>query len=70
MDKDRVIGLAKQVKGAVKQAVGKAVGDAKLRTGRGDVGGNVGGSLFQRISDFAEHYADLRSNQGHRSNDE
>ena len=30
MDKDRVIGSAKQVKGAVKQAVGKAVGDAKL----------------------------------------
>jgi hypothetical protein len=26
MDKDRVIGSAKQVKGAVKQAVGKAVG--------------------------------------------
>ena len=30
MDKDRVVGSAKQVKGAVKQAVGKAVGDAKL----------------------------------------
>lgn len=30
MDKDRVIGSAKQIKGAVKQAVGKAVGDAKL----------------------------------------
>jgi uncharacterized protein YjbJ (UPF0337 family) len=32
MDKDRVIGSAKQVKGAVKQAVGKAVGDAKLES--------------------------------------
>ena len=32
MDKDRVAGSAKQVKGAVKQAVGKAVGDAKLQT--------------------------------------
>jgi uncharacterized protein YjbJ (UPF0337 family) len=32
MDKDRVVGSAKQVKGAVKQAVGKAVGDTKLET--------------------------------------
>ena len=30
--KDRVVGSAKQVKGAVKQAVGKAVGDAKLES--------------------------------------
>ena len=30
MDKDRVAGAAKQIKGAVKQGVGKAVGDAKL----------------------------------------
>ena len=32
MDKDRVVGSAKQVKGAVKQAVGKAVGDVKLES--------------------------------------
>jgi uncharacterized protein YjbJ (UPF0337 family) len=32
MDKDRLVGSAKQVKGAVKQAVGKAVGDTKLET--------------------------------------
>jgi len=32
MDKDRVVGSAKQVKGAVKQAVGKAVGDTKLES--------------------------------------
>jgi uncharacterized protein YjbJ (UPF0337 family) len=32
MDKDRVGGSAKQIKGAVKQAVGKAVGDAKLES--------------------------------------
>ena len=31
MDKDRVAGSAKQVKGAVKEAVGKVVGDAKLK---------------------------------------
>lgn len=30
MDKDRVIGSAKVVKGKVKVAVGKAIGDAKL----------------------------------------
>ncbi len=30
MDKDRVAGSAKQIKGVVKQAVGKVVGDSKL----------------------------------------
>jgi uncharacterized protein YjbJ (UPF0337 family) len=32
MDKDRVVGSAKQAKGAVKEVVGKAVGDAKLES--------------------------------------
>jgi len=32
MDKDRVVGSAKQIKGAVTQAVGKAVGDAKMES--------------------------------------
>jgi len=31
-DKDRVVGSAKQIEGAVKQVVGKAVGDAKLES--------------------------------------
>jgi len=31
MDKDRVVGAAHRVKGAVKEAVGKATGDAKTR---------------------------------------
>jgi uncharacterized protein YjbJ (UPF0337 family) len=31
MDKDRIEGTAKQVKGAIKGAVGKVVGDAKLQ---------------------------------------
>ena len=31
MDKDRIEGAAKQAKGAVKRAVGKVVGDVKLR---------------------------------------
>ena len=32
MDKDRVAGSAKQVKGSIKQGVGKAVGDSKLES--------------------------------------
>ena len=32
MDKDRIIGSAKEFKGVIKQAAGKAVGDAKLET--------------------------------------
>ena len=32
MDKDRVVGSAKVVKGKIKEAVGKAAGDAKLET--------------------------------------
>jgi len=32
MDRDRVVGSAKVVKGKIKEAVGKAVGDAKLET--------------------------------------
>jgi uncharacterized protein YjbJ (UPF0337 family) len=31
MDKDRVAGAAQKAKGAVKEAAGKATGDAKLR---------------------------------------
>lgn len=32
MDKNRITGAAKQIKGALKEIVGKAVGDAKLRS--------------------------------------
>ncbi len=32
MDKDRIKGMADQAKGAAKEAVGKVVGDAKLKT--------------------------------------
>jgi len=32
IDKDRVIGSAKEIKGTIKQTVGKAVGDAKLES--------------------------------------
>jgi len=37
MDKDRIAGAAKELKGSIKVAVGKAVGDAKLQSdGRAD----------------------------------
>jgi uncharacterized protein YjbJ (UPF0337 family) len=37
MDKDRIAGAAKQAKGTVKEAVGKVIGDARLKAdGRSD----------------------------------
>ena len=32
MDKDRIAGAAKEIKGAIKETVGKAGGDAKLES--------------------------------------
>jgi uncharacterized protein YjbJ (UPF0337 family) len=32
MDKDRIAGAVKQVKGSLEEVVGKAVGDAKLQS--------------------------------------
>jgi uncharacterized protein YjbJ (UPF0337 family) len=32
MDKDRIAGSAKQVKGVIKEAAGKAVGDVRLQS--------------------------------------
>ena len=32
MDKDRIAGAAKEVKGSIKETLGKAVGDAKLQS--------------------------------------
>ena len=49
MDEDRVAGSAKQVAGAVKEAVGKVVGDAKLESegqadkAEGEVQNAIGG---------------------------
>ena len=37
MNKDRIAGAAKDIRGSVKEAIGKAVGDAKLQAdGRAD----------------------------------
>jgi uncharacterized protein YjbJ (UPF0337 family) len=32
MDKDRIAGAAKEIKGSVKETIGRAVGDAKLQS--------------------------------------
>jgi uncharacterized protein YjbJ (UPF0337 family) len=37
MDKDRVVGSAKEIKGAVKQVAGKATGDAKVKDKWGEL---------------------------------
>jgi uncharacterized protein YjbJ (UPF0337 family) len=50
MDKDRIEGSANQVKGSIKQAVGKMTGDAKLQgegaadKAKGEVQNAVGGA--------------------------
>jgi uncharacterized protein YjbJ (UPF0337 family) len=32
MDKDRIAGSAKEIKGSIKETIGKVVGDAKLQS--------------------------------------
>jgi uncharacterized protein YjbJ (UPF0337 family) len=59
MDKDRIAGSAKEIRGAVKQSIGKAAGDAKLRSeGKTDkVQGkvqNAFGGLKDSIKDAAK----------------
>jgi uncharacterized protein YjbJ (UPF0337 family) len=50
MDKDRIDGAAKQVKGSIKEAVGKVTGDSKTQAegvaekAAGKVQSNVGGA--------------------------
>jgi uncharacterized protein YjbJ (UPF0337 family) len=59
MDKDRIAGAGKQVKGSVKEGVGKATGDEKLKNeGRADkaegkVQNTVGG-LKDKVRDAVE----------------
>jgi uncharacterized protein YjbJ (UPF0337 family) len=59
VDKDRIAGAGKQVKGAVKEGVGKVTGDAKLEgEGKGDkaegkVQNTVGG-LKDKIREATE----------------
>ena len=47
MDKDRITGAAKEIKGSVKQVIGKFVGDAKLQSdGKAD---EVAGKLQNAV---------------------
>jgi uncharacterized protein YjbJ (UPF0337 family) len=42
MDQDRIAGAAKGIKGSVKEAIGKVVGDAKLQSdGKAEVEGKI-----------------------------
>lgn len=54
MDKDRVEGAAKQVKGSVKEAIGKVTGDAKTQTeGAADKAAGKTQSSVGRVKDSA-----------------
>lgn len=58
MDKDRIEGSAKQVRGAVKQAFGKAVGDAKLQAdGKADV---IKGKVRNAIGSLKDDLRDTK----------
>ena len=60
MDKDRIEGAANQAKGAVKQAAGKMVGDAKLQAegaadkAKGKVQNAIGGAK-DAVRDASRH---------------
>jgi uncharacterized protein YjbJ (UPF0337 family) len=60
MDKDRIAGSATQAKGALKQAAGKVLGDAKLQTeGAADKAAgklqNAVGGVKDAVRDAAKH---------------
>jgi hypothetical protein len=55
MDKDRIAGAAKEMKGSVKETIGKAVGDAKLKSD---------GKASLRARRSARNAADGRTRQG------
>ena len=52
MDKDRIVGSAKQIKGSIKETVGKVVGDAKLQVdGKSDRAEGVIKNMVGEIKD-------------------
>ena len=58
MDKDRINGAADQAKGAVKETVGKAIGDTKLQTeGTGD---KLKGKVESAIGGAKDAVRDMR----------
>jgi uncharacterized protein YjbJ (UPF0337 family) len=55
LDKDRVVGSVKQIKGAVKEVVGKAVGDTKLASeGKADKIEGQGSEHYRRPQRHAQ----------------
>ena len=58
MDKDRIAGAAKEIKGSVKETIGKAVGDAKLQSdGKAD---KVEGKVQNAIGGLKDSLEKLR----------
>ena len=58
MDKDRINGAADQAKGAVKETVGKAIGDTKLQSeGTGD---KLKGKVESAIGGAKDAVRDMR----------
>jgi uncharacterized protein YjbJ (UPF0337 family) len=60
MDKDRIAGSANQAKGAIKEAVGKVAGDAKLQAeGKADKAAgkvqNAVGGMKDAVRDATKH---------------
>ena len=56
MDKNRIVGTAKQVKGSVKEAAGKVLGDSKLTAeGRGD---KVEGKIQNAVGGLSDSLKD------------
>jgi uncharacterized protein YjbJ (UPF0337 family) len=52
MDKNRIVGSAKQIKGSIKETVGKVVGDAKLRVdGKADQAEGKAQNMIGTIKD-------------------
>ena len=52
MDKDRIAGTAKQIKGSIKETVGKAAGDTKLESeGKAD---KIAGKVQNTFGDLKD----------------
>jgi uncharacterized protein YjbJ (UPF0337 family) len=56
MDKDRVFGFAKQIKGTIKRVTGKIVGDVKLES-EGSID-NAGGKIQNAVGGFKDTVKD------------
>jgi len=58
MDRDRVKGVADQTKGAIKENLGKAIGDEKLETeGKAD---KIAGKIESAVGSAKDKIRDLR----------